>query len=192
MDRAQSALPSEMLYGELENQWRGMLHKFAGWNIGMEHEDLYQEMSIVLFEAQQRYDPLKGAAFSTYLFRALLNKIRKLRVFVNDVKKRIPPHALVSFDLVTGSQIGEKSHDGLAYKIQPGGGETPAEHHYEPEIFDDVDAFELLTGAPTEVQRLANLILGTGAKRSEWANHLPTDEVTAGVKGLKRLLRPKA
>ena len=99
MRRASTGLlPGDLTYEALETQWMPLLRMFARWRIGMEHEDLLQELRIILFNAQGKYDPGRGVAFKTYLFRALLNRALKLRQQVNAVKARVPPGMLVSLD----------------------------------------------------------------------------------------------
>ena len=91
-------LPADVPYQELERQWTPLLRIFARWRIGMEEEDLMQEMRIVLLKAQASYEPDSGATFKTYLFRSLLNRALKLRKMVNGTASRIPPSAYVPID----------------------------------------------------------------------------------------------
>ena len=63
-------------YETLEAQWTPFLKKFAGWAIpGMDSEDIMQEMRIVLFKCQRKYeaDPEKHTKFITLLYGSCLN-----------------------------------------------------------------------------------------------------------------------
>ena len=93
-----SPLSGDYTYEALEKQWMPLLRMFANWRIGMENADLLQELRIILFNAQEKYDPGRGVAFKTYLFRALLNRVLKLRQRINAVKARVPPGMHVPLD----------------------------------------------------------------------------------------------
>jgi len=82
-------------FEQLEERWRPLLSKFASWNIGMPREDLYQELLLVLWKAQQGYSPDKKASFQTYLYTALFNKVGTLNHRLNDTKSRIPTSSLI-------------------------------------------------------------------------------------------------
>ncbi len=62
-------------------QWEPLVNKMA-WKIpvvGMDVEDVCQELRIVIHKAHEKYDPNRGASFKTYLYRAMLNRLLKLR-----------------------------------------------------------------------------------------------------------------
>ncbi|KKK87078.1 hypothetical protein LCGC14_2756840 [marine sediment metagenome] len=159
-------------FGVLEAQWERMLHKFAQWNTGMEREDVYQELRLLLFHAQQCYDPSKGAAFSTYLYNSCLNKVRNLEGRIKNVKSRVPP-AMLSPLCTNDEHVGR----GCA--------------HVELATVDDTEELELLGNASPEARRIAALILRGEGRRRDWAQFgLSPEQIKAGVKELKGLLRP--
>ena len=86
---------NQVPFGQLEEQWRPLLSKFASWNIGMPREDLYQELLLVLWKAQRGYSSDKKASFQTYLYTALFNKVGTLNYRLNGTKSRVPSSALI-------------------------------------------------------------------------------------------------
>ena len=162
-------------YERLERQWSGMLRRFASWRIdGYDYDDLYQELRIVLYNAQRSYDPAKGAAFITYLWRACLNKVGKLRYQVA-AQKRIPR------GMLTPLCLGEHAHDMLAYC---------STCHELPYVYDDVEVFELLEGASEEARKVATLALRGETTRAAWLKRGMTPRaIRKGVNDLKSILR---
>lgn len=66
-------------YVALEEQWAPLLRKFAGWAVpGMDHEDIMQELRIILLRSQERYNTGKHTKFITFFYTACLNKMLKL------------------------------------------------------------------------------------------------------------------
>lgn len=43
--------------------------------VGLDYEDVFQELSVVFVKAYEKFDSTKGFAFSTYFFRAAFNKL---------------------------------------------------------------------------------------------------------------------
>lgn len=169
-------LPNQMSYEELEQQWGGMLHRFT-WDIdGMDRNDVLQELRIVLMLAQKQYDPTRGCAFSTYLWRSCLNKVGKLRHQVRNVKKRVPARMVVS--LCEGDHGGTDDSSCCSTCLEL------------PRCIDNVEILELLTGAAKEVRVLAGLILRGERTRRSWKQRgLTSEQIKRGVNGLKSLLK---
>ena len=66
-------------YEALEAQWTPLLSRFASWSVpGMDHEDIMQELRIILLRSQERYDAGKHTKFITFFYTACLNKMLKL------------------------------------------------------------------------------------------------------------------
>ena len=167
-----STAVKDIPFEKFEAQWEGMLFKFARWNTGMEQEDVYQELRILLFRAQGLFDPSKGAAFSTYLYNGCLNKVRNLEGRVKNIRSRIPP-AMVS-PLCTDEVC-------LGYSCA----------HVELETTDDVEALELLSDASLEARWIAALVLRGETRRRDWTEFgMTPEQIKVGVKELKGLLRP--
>lgn len=59
----------KLVHSVAYNWWRVI----SNTNLGMEFEDVLQEAWIVCLNAQKRFDPSKGWAFSTYLYTAARN-----------------------------------------------------------------------------------------------------------------------
>ena len=61
---------------EILNKWdkkiRDMCRKYH--ISGMDFEDIYQEMRIVVLNASEKYDEKKGVSFNTYLHRSIVNR----------------------------------------------------------------------------------------------------------------------
>jgi len=169
-------LPSEMSYPELETQWLGMLRRFT-WNIdGMDSEDVLQELRIVLMLAQKKYDPTLGYAFSTYLWRACLNRVGKLLYQTREVKRRVPVRLI--FPLCEGEHGGEdrKGYCSTCLGL--------------PSYHDDMEIMELLSDAPQEVLMVAGLVLrGEDTRRSWELRGMTPEQIKTGVAGLKDLLK---
>ena len=161
-------------FEELEHQWRGMLRRFASWRIpGYEYEDLHQELCVVLYNAQRSYDPNKGAAFITYLYRACLNKVRKLR-HQSGALKRIPQDMVVP--LCAGDHLNGYSYCATCTEL--------------PQVVDNLEVFELLEGVSPEARRVAELSLYGDTSREKWIERgMTPQEIKKGVEELKELLR---
>lgn len=65
------------------NENTGLIHKVIidnFKNLGLEHEELFQEGCVALLEAINRFDESKGIKFSTYAYKTILYK---LSTFIN-------------------------------------------------------------------------------------------------------------
>lgn len=154
--------PIDMKYEELEQQFAPLLAKFAGWNIGMEREDLLQELRIILLKAQRRYDPNKGK-FMTYLYRSLLNRVLRLRERTTFSKTRIPRENIIRLADVENTLT----------------------------VSDDLDAAEILGGIKRpEARVIALLILNGQTRDKDWAQWgLTSQQIQSGVSHLKKVLK---
>tara|TARA_R100001163_G_C5056624_1_gene193065 strand:- start:929 stop:1453 length:525 start_codon:yes stop_codon:yes gene_type:complete len=65
---------------ELVAQWEPKIQKMSSnsYVVGLDKEDLAQELRIALVKAARAYDDSKGAIFHTYLHTSLVNTIRTL------------------------------------------------------------------------------------------------------------------
>jgi|TARA_R100000808_G_scaffold4012_1_gene13522 RNA polymerase sigma factor (sigma-70 family) len=65
---------------ELVAQWEPKIQKMSSnsYVVGLDKEDLAQELRIALIKAARAYDDSKGAIFHTYLHTSLVNTIRTL------------------------------------------------------------------------------------------------------------------
>ena len=65
---------------ELILQWEPKIQKMVStvFVVGMDREDIAQELRIVLMRTAKAFDPERGVLFHTYLHTALLNTIRTL------------------------------------------------------------------------------------------------------------------
>lgn len=166
----------DLSYIELENQWGGMLHKFSQWRVpGMEYDDVKQELRIVLYKAQQKYNSRKPAAsFTTYIYRAFLNKVRKLEDRTTALK-RIPTNNLLP--------LCDSSHDEGAWCLTC---------TYPPMAYDNTELLDLLGHASPEAQQIAVMSLRGETSRTSWIESgLSNEQIKVGLKELKGLIRPR-
>ena len=74
-------------YEDLEKQWFPMLYKFAQRYVpGFEQEDKLQELRIVLWKCQKKFDPRRGS-FKTLLYCACSNRIWQLNKVARAIKR---------------------------------------------------------------------------------------------------------
>lgn len=162
-------------YEELEKKYGGLLRMFASWRITDQMpEDLYQELRLVLWKAQQAYRSSKGAAFSTYLYRACLNKVGKLRD-KTFAQKRVPAKARVPL-CSEQHELAESSYCSMCFEL--------------PSVELDTEVIDLLAAASTEAKKVARLVLHD-VKRSAWLekSHLTQDQLKKGISDLKQVLQ---
>ena len=151
-------------YEDLLQQWKPLIYKFSRWNIGVDPDDLYQELSIILYAAQQRYDPSRGASFGTYLYRALITRVRKLYQQVNKRKKRVPPSCIVPL---------EKHHENILNATD-----------------EQLELVELLANVTDDAKSVARCILAGAEKpRDQLLLGLSNKQINQGTTELRRLLR---
>jgi DNA-directed RNA polymerase specialized sigma24 family protein len=74
--------------------------------VGMDYEDIFQEMSIVFLKAYSGFDESQGFKFSTYYFRAAYNKLNTWAQKLIDERLE---HGVVSIQELNHSEDGENS-----------------------------------------------------------------------------------
>ena len=166
-------------YEELESQWLPLLRKFA-WQIpGMDHDDVMQEMRIVLFNAKRRYDQGKNTKFLTFLYVSCLNTALKLLYKAGGGKK--PRKSTVPQSLIEPLCDGEHG-DGVSCSwcaAQSGVLAT-----------DDLSMIDLLSGATLEARTIAGLILAGDTSKRAWTDFgLTGKQIRNGATELGTLLR---
>ena len=161
-------------YEELEKKFGGILRTFASWRIvDQTYEDLYQELRLVLWNAQRAYRPGGKAAFQTYLYRACVNKVGKL-LHKTRAQKRVPKDLLVT---LCDGHVGEPS--GYC-----------AVCHELPTTELDTEIFDLLMNASLEAQQLAGLVLYGDTTRDSWLRRgLTNGQIKKGINDLKEVLQ---
>ena len=101
---------------ELIEQWEPKINKILQdkWVIGMDQDDLAQEMRIVILKAAAGFKEDGGASFHTYLHRAMLNRIFTL---ITQSKRKLEPESLdevISGQTELGSYVGLRFQEALA------------------------------------------------------------------------------
>lgn len=67
---------------QLLQRYRGMILRFCSYKIpGYDHEDIYQELCLVLLKCRRGYRDGLGTKFGTYLYNALRNRVWHLNYF---------------------------------------------------------------------------------------------------------------
>jgi RNA polymerase sigma factor (sigma-70 family) len=153
----------------LEREHSGMLHKFAKYNIGMEYEDLLQELRITMWNASRKYNPDLNTKFSTYLFSALRRRVQKLNTRINNVQSRIPPAFI--------SHINEGVNEGDIDTYMGA-----------PQFNDDVSTIDLLSNASKPARTMAGLILSKVDKK-DWENYLPKNKIKSGLDEIREIIK---
>ena len=71
---------SRIPFEELQKTWRPKIFKMSQKFVPyMDYDDIYQEMSIVLWKCQMNYDENNKASFHTYIHRAMANRMFNIR-----------------------------------------------------------------------------------------------------------------
>jgi RNA polymerase sigma factor (sigma-70 family) len=163
-------------YEELERQWSGMLHRFATWRVpSYDYADVYQELRIVLWKAQQSYNPRRGVAFTTFLYRACVNKVGKLLDHTR-ARKRVPTDMQLQ---LCDDQHQERRWCTVCKEL--------------PSTVMSTEAFDLLSMSSPEEQQLAGLVLYGYTRRSEWVRlGLTEEQIKRGIIDLKRVMKRRA
>jgi RNA polymerase sigma factor (sigma-70 family) len=93
---------------ELVIQWEPKIQKMVSnvYIVGMDRDDIAQELRIALLKTAKAYDPDRGVLFHTYLHTALVNTIRTLISRAQKQLKLVPQ----SLD-ITYSDTGLQSAD---------------------------------------------------------------------------------
>jgi RNA polymerase sigma factor (sigma-70 family) len=159
--------PKNVPFDQLAAQWKPLVHRFASWNVrGYDYDDLFQELMITLRNAQARFQPGKGFAFSTYLHQAFTNRVGSLHHAMSDRKRRIPPDKQVSIEA---------------------GQDSPSQgvmlHHNMVQLDQGMELVDLTYGMSKNAQMVAEYLVG-------YENHaLSEEQVADGVAELKQALR---
>lgn len=111
--------------------------------VGIDYEDVFQEMSMVFLKAYQGFDESRGFKFSTYFYMAAYNR---LNAWAADMIDERVKHGVVSID-----ELNETSGEDLSLS------ETLLVDDTTPE--DYVRAMQLLTHIKNKLSPLAGLIL---------------------------------
>jgi len=80
---------------ELMNQWEPKVQKIASntFVVGLDREDIAQELRIALIKAAQGFEEDRGVLFHTYLHTAMINTVRTL---IAKAQRRVPSESLDS------------------------------------------------------------------------------------------------
>jgi len=80
---------------ELMNQWEPKVQKIASntYVVGLDREDIAQELRIALIKAAQGFEEDRGVLFHTYLHTAMINTVRTL---IAKAQRRVPSESLDS------------------------------------------------------------------------------------------------
>lgn len=158
--------PREIPYEALESQWTPLLNRFARWGIaGIEREDLLQELRVVLWKAQQGYDPSQGVSFMTYLYTSCLHQMLNLRRR-SQCKLRCPEAIPLSLD------------EEVLKLTLPG-----------PNEFDDIETCAMVSDVGPEARALTGAILAD-AERDSWGALLGLNpkQIEEGIEELRIVL----
>ena len=90
---------------DLIRQWEPKIYKFlqTTFVVGMEPEDLAQELRIAIIKAAENFDESKGVIFHTYLHTVMINTIRTL---ISKAQKAKPFLTAYSIDGATSFDYG--------------------------------------------------------------------------------------
>lgn len=111
--------------------------------VGIDYEDVFQEMSMVFLKAYQGFDQSRGFKFSTYYYMAAYNR---LNAWATDMIDERVKHGVVSID-----ELNEAGGEEMSLS------ETLLVDDTTPE--DNVRAMQLLTHIKNKLSPLAGLIL---------------------------------
>ena len=91
---------------ELLQQWEAKVQKFLQntFVIGMDREDIAQELRIAIVKAANHFDETKGVLFHTYLHTSMVNTIRTLISKAQKNKAILEPYSIDGVDIDNTSQ----------------------------------------------------------------------------------------
>jgi RNA polymerase sigma factor (sigma-70 family) len=112
-------------------------------NVGIDYEDVFQEMSVVFLKAYEHFDASLGFQFSTFFYRSAYNRLNKWATDLIDERLK---HGVVSIDELNDSGDGESALEEVLM-VDP---ETPEEN---------CRVTQLLEHIARTLSPLANLIL---------------------------------
>jgi RNA polymerase sigma factor (sigma-70 family) len=120
--------------------------------VGIDYEDVFQEMSMVFLKAYQGFDESRGFKFSTYFYMAAYNR---LNAWATDMIDERVKHGVVSID-----ELNEAAGEDISLSESLFVDDTTPE--------DYVRAVQLLTHIKNKLSPLAGLIL-------EWSIEPPQE-----------------
>ena len=85
---------------DLVLQWEPKIQKMLSnlFIVGMERDDIAQELRIVLLRTAKAFDPERGVLFHTYLHTALVNTIRTLISRAQKQLKLVPQSLDITYE----------------------------------------------------------------------------------------------
>ena len=91
---------------KLLQQWEAKVQKFLQntFVIGMDREDIAQELRIAIVKAARHFDETRGVLFHTYLHTSMVNTIRTLISKSQKNKAMLEPYSIDGVDLDNTSQ----------------------------------------------------------------------------------------
>jgi len=87
---------------ELIRQWEPKVQKIVSntYVVGLDREDVAQELRIALIKAAQGFEEDRGVLFHTYLHTAMINTVRTL---ISKAQRRVPTETLdITYELAEG------------------------------------------------------------------------------------------
>jgi len=104
---------------ELMNQWEPKVQKIASntFVVGLDREDIAQELRIALIKAAQGFEEDRGVLFHTYLHTAMINTVRTL---IAKAQRRVPSESLDSSYITAESGEIRQSSELLRALADPG------------------------------------------------------------------------
>lgn len=174
-------------YAELETQWEPLMRKFASWSVpNMDYEDIMQEMRIVLFKSQRRFDKSKNTKLITFFYMVFLNRVLGL---LRDSGSGSKPYmkyvpASMVFPLCEGGHGEGGTCENLwctALAVQRLG--------QEDRRLSDLSLSQAFDGVSNDAKRLANLIIKDRWSATEVKKIMGTKRAKEGIAELKLVLR---
>lgn len=103
-------------YEDLLKTWEPKIHKFLNttYIVGMDREDLAQELSIAIWKAAEHYDEDKGASFHTYLHTVMVNT---LRTIISKTQRQLHFHDALSLDIQLTSESSDETTPMNNYRV---------------------------------------------------------------------------
>jgi len=101
------------------NQWEPKVQKIASntFVVGLDREDIAQELRIALIKAAQGFEEDRGVLFHTYLHTAMINTVRTL---IAKAQRRVPSESLDSTYITAESGEVQQSSELLRALADPG------------------------------------------------------------------------
>lgn len=100
-------------------------------NVGIDYEDVFQEMSLVFVKAMNGFDESKGFKFSTYFFMAAYHR---LNAWAGDIIEERLKHGVVSIEELSESNHEEFSLDEILLADH----DTPEAHYRVKQLLEHI------------------------------------------------------